>query len=168
MVILGIDPGFAIVGFGILEVSKKCEMSVIDYGVIETKKEETINERIYSICGALNVLIDKYKPDNIVFEELFFHSNAKTVINVAQARGAMLLTATNKIGIDGLYEYTPLQIKQAITGYGRADKQQMQQMVKMLLKLKSVPKPDDAADALAVAICHAQTSKFAGLFKVNR
>jgi crossover junction endodeoxyribonuclease RuvC len=113
---------------------------------------------------SLKKLIEKYKPDEIALEELFFNNNQKTAINVAQARGVILLTCVKECG--RLYEYTPLQIKQAITGYGRADKNQIQQMVKTLLGLKGIPKPDDAADALAVALTHAQTNKLGGLFSI--
>ena len=109
-------------------------------------------------------IIDKFKPDEIAVEELFFAKNVKTGIAVAHARGVILLTAIKECG--KLYEYTPLQIKQALTGYGRADKNQIQQMVKTMLSLKSIPRPDDAADALAVALCHSQTNKLGGLFSI--
>ena len=109
-------------------------------------------------------IIDKFKPDEIAIEELFFAKNVKTAINVAHARGVLLLTATKECG--RIFEYTPLQIKQALTGYGRADKLQIQKMVKTYLNLKAIPRPDDAADALAVALCHAQTNKLGNLFRV--
>lgn len=163
MVILGIDPGIAIVGYGIIEVDKG-NYSVIDYGVITTPKEQSTPMRLAIIEDSLIKLIEKFKPDNIALEELFFTTNAKTAITVAEARGVLLLTAIKYCG--KLFEYTPLQIKQAITGYGKADKNQIQQMVKMMLKLKSIPKPDDAADALAVAITHGQTNKMNGLFRI--
>ena len=163
MIILGIDPGIAIVGYGVINVEKG-NYTVIDYGVITTPKEESTPVRLAIIEESLIKLIEKFKPDNIALEELFFATNAKTAITVAEARGVLLLTAVKYCG--KLYEYTPLQIKQAITGYGKADKNQVQQMVKMMLKLKSVPKPDDAADALAVAITHGQTNKMNGFFRI--
>lgn len=157
MIILGIDPGYAIVGFGIIEKTKN-ETKVLDYGVIETFKTEKMPDRIKKIYDGINFLIDKYKPDYFAMEELFYHSNQKTIINVAMARGVTLLAAAQKLGTDKLFEYTPLQIKQALTGQGRAEKQQVQYMVQAILRLKSIPKPDDAADALAVALCHSQTN----------
>lgn len=163
MRILGIDPGIAIVGYGVIEVERG-NFKMIDYGVIRTPKEENTPVRLCMIEKSLIQLIEKFKPDNIALEELFFATNAKTAITVAEARGVLLLTATKYCG--KLFEYTPLQIKQAITGYGKADKNQVQQMVKMMLKLKEIPKPDDAADALAVAITHGQTNKMGNLFKI--
>lgn len=163
MRILGIDPGIAIVGYGLVDVERG-NYTVVDYGVITTPKEENTPTRLCMIEKALIQLIEKYKPDSIALEELFFARNTTTAITVAEARGVLLLTATKYCG--NLFEYTPLQIKQAITGYGRADKNQVQQMVKMMLKLASVPKPDDAADALAVAITHGQTNKMANMFRI--
>ena len=155
MRILGIDPGLAIVGFGIIDKHRN-GIGVVDYGVINTHKDTPFPLRIQQVYNGVNRLIEKYKPDAIAMEELFFNTNTTTGIAVAEARGVALLAAINKT--DNLFEYTPLQIKQALTGYGRADKQQVQYMVKAILNLKAVPKPDDAADALAVALCHAQTS----------
>ena len=155
MIILGIDPGYAIVGIGVLEY-KGNKFRPIEYNAIITKAHTLTSERLKIISDEINVYLDKYNPDAVAIEELFFNNNAKTAIAVAQARGVLIANVTNK-GIP-IYEYTPLQIKQAITGYGRADKQQMQQMVKMLLNLNAIPKPDDAADALAVAICHAHSA----------
>ena len=154
MVILGIDPGYAIVGYGVIDTTKK-EM-VLDYGAITTPKEDSMPIRLQSIEGALNFLLEKFKPDVVAIEELFYFKNQKTVIPVAQARGVIVLTCQKYCG--NIYEYTPLQIKQALTGHGRAEKAQVQYMVKAILGLNSIPKPDDAADALAVAICHSQTS----------
>lgn len=168
MIILGIDPGFAIVGYSIIDVDQKQKITPIDYGVITTKAGLSIATRIKIVADNIELIIKKFKPDCMAIEELFFTTNQKTAINVSQTRGAIILTATNLMGADNLYEYTPLQIKQAITGYGKADKQQMQHMVKTLLKLDKIPKPDDAADALACAICHAQTNRFQNLFKVNK
>lgn len=163
MRILGIDPGIAIVGYGVIDVDRG-NFTMVDYGVIRTPKEENTPTRLCMIEKSLIQLIEKFKPDNIALEELFFATNVKTAITVAEARGVLLLTATKYCG--RLFEYTPLQIKQAITGYGKADKNQVQQMVRMMLKLKSIPKPDDAADALAVAITHGQTNKMANMFKI--
>lgn len=157
MIILGIDPGYAIVGFGVIEKQSNGNCRVIDYGTIETPKEESFPLRLKIIADGMKRLIDKYKPDQIAVEELFFNNNITTGIAVAEARGVILLTAVNECG--ELYEYTPLQIKQAITGNGRAEKHQVQYMTVAILGLKSVPKPDDAADALACALCHAQTSR---------
>lgn len=163
MVILGIDPGIAIVGYGLI-VSERGNFSLIDYGVIRTPKDESTPVRLAMIEEGLIKLIERYKPDCIAIEELFFANNVRTAITVAEARGVILLTAVKNCG--KLYEYTPLQIKQAITGYGKADKLQVQTMVKMMLKLKAIPRPDDAADALAVALTHGQTNKMAGLFSI--
>lgn len=163
MIILGIDPGIATMGYGVL-ISEKGKISVLDYGVVITPKDENTPVRLALLEKGLNSIIEKYKPDEIAIEELFFNKNVKTAIVVAQARGAILLTCIKNCG--RLYEYTPLQIKQGLTGYGRADKNQIQQMVKILLNLKNIPKPDDAADALAVALCHAHTNKLSSSFSI--
>ncbi len=155
MIILGIDPGLAIVGFGIIEKSRR-GIRVIDYGVITTDKSMRLPERLSAIYDSLKALISKYNPDCVAMEEIFFNTNITTGIAVSEARGVLLLCA-KQMGC-ALYEYTPLQIKQALTGYGRADKHQVQFMVKTILQLSSIPKPDDAADALAVACTHAQTN----------
>ena len=154
MIILGIDPGYAIIGFGIIDSSKN--NAVIDYGVITTPKEDSIAVRLEAIEQSLIHILTKYKPDVVAIEELFFFKNQKTVIPVAEARGVTIVTCRKYC--KNIYEYTPLQIKQALTGQGRAEKQQVQFMVKTILGLSSIPKPDDAADALAVALCHSQTS----------
>ena len=154
MVILGIDPGYAIIGFGVIDSSKNNE--VIDYGVITTPKEDSIAVRLETIENSLIHLLKKYKPDVVAIEELFFFKNQKTVIPVAEARGVIIVTCRKYC--KNIFEYTPLQIKQALTGQGRAEKQQVQFMVKTILGLSAIPKPDDAADALAVALCHSQTS----------
>jgi len=137
---------------------------MLDYGIISTPKDENLAVRLCMLEEGINQVIDKFKPDEIAIEELFFAKNVKTGIAVAHARGVLLLTADKKCG--RIFEYTPLQIKQALTGYGRAEKNQIQQMVKTFLRLKAVPKPDDAADALAVALTHAQTNKLGGLFSI--
>ena len=165
MIILGIDPGLATMGYGVIN-SLKGNYSVIDYGVVTTPKERTLPERLQQLEDGVKELIETYRPDNVSIEELFFSKNITTGIPVAEARGVILLTAVKAIGKE-VYEYTPNQIKQAVTGYGGADKIQMQHMVQTLLRLKSVPRPDDAADALAVAICHAQTSRMINNFKVQ-
>lgn len=155
MRVLGIDPGFALVGFGVVEQNNG-SFNVLDYGVISTHKDETFSTRLAIIYKGICDLIDTYKPDAIAIEELFYFKNQKTVIPVAEARGVIVLAGIQKLG--NLYEYTPLQIKQALTGNGRAEKKQIQYMVKSILGLKEVPKPDDAADAVAVAITHLQTN----------
>lgn len=157
MVILGIDPGLAIVGFGVLN-KEKSKVDVVDYGVITTPKEDTLPQRLEKIYKGMCALIDQYKPEQVAIEELFFNTNITTGIAVAEARGVIILACIHK-GCK-LYEYTPLQIKQALTGNGRADKQQVQFMVKAILKLTAIPRPDDAADGLACALCHSQTNLF--------
>ncbi|MGI6214035.1 MAG: crossover junction endodeoxyribonuclease RuvC [Christensenellales bacterium] len=163
MVILGIDPGYAIAGYGIIEKNGG-KVSMLGYGAIRTGKETSIAQRLKQLGEGIDTLIAQYSPDAIAVEELFFHTNQKTAIMVAQARGVILYKACQSKAI--LYEYTPLQIKQALTGYGRADKAQIQQMVKVLLGLSAIPKPDDAADALAVALTHSQTDRLSSLYKV--
>jgi crossover junction endodeoxyribonuclease RuvC len=152
VIILGFDPGLATVGYGIIEHSGGRSRAV-DYGVITTPKDESLPARLHMIYDASAALIAKHSPDAIAVEELFFAKNVKTGIQVAHARGVLMYCAVKHTG--RLYEYTPLQIKQALTGYGRAEKNQIQEMVKMLLGLSVKPRPDDAADALAVAITHA-------------
>lgn len=164
MIVLGIDPGLATMGWGVLN-NERGRYQTVDYGVVLTPKDETLPVRLAMLEEGVNRLIDKYKPEEIALEELFFNSNVTTAINVAQARGVILLTCVKDCG--RLYEYTPLQIKQALTGYGRADKKQIQIMVKTLLKLDAVPRPDDAADALAVALTHCQTSRFSSSFGIR-
>ncbi len=165
MIILGIDPGYAIVGIGVLEY-KGNKFRPIEYNAITTHSSMSTSLRLKLIYEEIGVYLDKYKPDAVAIEELFFNSNQKTAIAVAQARGVLVVqAAVREIPI---YEYTPLQIKQAVTGYGRADKGQIQQMVKLLLGLNAIPKPDDAADALAVAICHAHSSKTNDMLGTNR
>ena len=154
MVILGIDPGFAIVGWGVLEcVGGK--FRVMGYGSIQTKAGLPIEERLAQIYSGMNTIIDKYKPDTMSIEELFWNTNQKTGICVAEARGTILLAAHQK-GLK-IFEYTPLQVKQAVVGYGRAEKKQVITMVTSMLKLPTPPKPDDTADALAIAVCHAHS-----------
>lgn len=154
MRIIGIDPGYAIVGYGILDCAAS-KFRTLDYGVITTSAKTPLEDRLEIIYNRLDLLIKKYKPDVISVEELFFHTNLKTAISVAQARGVILLCA-KKNGVE-IFEYTPLQVKQAVVGYGRAEKNQVIAMTSALLGLDKPPKPDDAADALAVAICHGHT-----------
>ncbi len=151
-IILGIDPGFGRVGYGIIKKDTKGEWRMICFGCIETSAKKSFVERISQIHEELVGIIKKYQPTRMAVEELFFFSNVKTAIEVGQARGVILLTGVeNGLPID---EFTPLQVKQAITGYGRADKKQMQEMVRILLRLKDIPKPDDCADALGAALTH--------------
>ncbi len=155
MVILGLDPGIATVGFGIIS-SDKGSPRLIQYGVITTSPQERLSERLRQIYNDTLSLIDTFKPDAIAIEQLFFNTNLKTGISVSHGRGVLLLAGVNS-GVP-MFEYTPLQVKQSIAGYGRAQKKQVMDMVKRLLKLEAVPKPDDAADALAIALCHARSA----------
>lgn len=156
MRILGIDPGYAIMGYGLIDKIGN-SFKPVDYGVIKTKAGEPLPERLLKIRMELSSIVEKYRPDEMAVEELFFNTNSKTVIHVAESRGVVLVEGAVR-GIN-VNEYTPLQVKQGVVGYGRAQKVQVMQMVKVLLNLESVPKPDDAADALAVAICHANSGK---------
>lgn len=165
MIILGLDPGLATLGYGVIVKEKNNKPQMVDYGIISTPKDLSLADRLIVIEKGVKQIIEKFKPDEIAIEELFFAKNVKTGIAVAHARGVTILTAQKECG--KIFEYTPLQIKQALTGYGRAEKNQIQQMVKTLLSLRSVPKPDDAADALAVALTHAQTNKLGKLFSIN-
>lgn len=151
MRILGIDPGTGITGWGVIEKNYN-QLSVIDYGCIRTEANSLNQKRLCEIFDGMSLLLREFQPDEMAIEELFFNRNSTTVISVGQARGVLVLAAAQR-GIP-VYEYTPLQIKQAVTGYGRADKKQVQYMVTSILKLQAVPRPDDAADALAVAVCH--------------
>lgn len=155
MVILGIDPGVATVGFGVVD-KRGTEFKAVEYGVITTPAHTLLEDRLCSIYDDLTDIISRHRPDCVSIEELFFNRNITTAIDVAQARGVLLL-ACRKAGID-IYEYTPLQVKSALVGYGRAEKQQVQYMTRLLLKLDEIPKPDDAADALALAVCHGRSS----------
>ena len=156
MIILGIDPGIAIMGYGIIEY-KHDNFNVLDYGCVRTDNSLDMAKRLVQLYNSILYLVHKYKPDDMAVEELFFNKNAKTVMVIGQARGVSMLAGSN-CGLK-VYEYTPLQVKQGVVGYGRAEKAQVQQMVKTLLKLDSIPKPDDAADALAVAVCHAHSKR---------
>jgi len=157
MRILGIDPGTAITGIGVVEKQGN-KLIPIHYGCITTPAHSPLTERLVTLHEKLNDTIKEFKPNEISVEEVFFSRNVKTAISVAHARGVILLAAAKANLAVG--EYTPPQIKLAVTGYGKADKKQMQQMVKTLLHLDKIPKPDDAADALAVAICHLHSARF--------
>lgn len=163
MIILGIDPGIAIMGYGVIKYEAN-KFTVIDYSAITTPSDMPMSLRLGSIYNAMVKILEQYKPDAFAIEELFFNKNIKTALTVAHARGAAIVAASN-FGAP-IFEYTPLQVKQAVVGYGRADKKQIQQMVKLLLNLREIPKPDDVADALAVAICHGNSSNFGHLFKL--
>lgn len=155
MIILGIDPGLAIVGWGVIE-AKNGNFRPIDYGVIRTPAHTEVPDRLEKIYDDMNALIERYRPESMGIEELFFNTNQTTAIAVAEARGVILLSAKHH-GLS-IGEYTPLQVKQAVVGYGKAEKKQVMMMTASLLRLKEIPKPDDAADALAIAMCHAQSS----------
>lgn len=158
MVILGLDVGFAITGWAILDRTQPLVNNtarLLDYGAIQTSKELPMQNRLEQIYTELQAIFKKYKPDAMAIESLFYFKNQKTVIGVGQARGVMLLVASlHKVPV---FDYTPLQVKTAVTGYGRADKKQIQKMVSLIYKLTEAPKPDDVADAIAVATCHANT-----------
>lgn len=164
MKILGIDPGIAIVGYGMIDYTAG-RFSVIDYGAVTTKAGMKLSDRLRSIYEDVNILIERFKPDAFAVEELFFNTNVTTGIAVAHGRGVIVLAAA--IQNVPIFEYTPLQVKQGVAGYGRADKAQVQRMVKSLLKLPAVPKPDDVSDALAVAICHAHAAGYQNLTRTE-
>ncbi len=154
MLILGVDPGIAITGYGLLEQNGN-RIKPLKYGVIRTSSDLMAEERLMTIHQKITDLVKEYKPEVMVVEELFFNKNTRTALTVGQARGViMLVAAEQRIKFA---EYTPLQVKMAVVGYGRAEKRQVQEMVRVLLGLNAIPKPDDAADALAIAICHAHS-----------
>ncbi len=152
MRILGIDPGYALLGYGVVDAAGP-KLAVVDFGVVETKAGQPFPQRLERLYDGMHQLLTTYQPDVAAFEELFFYRNTTTAFSVGAARGVAILAA-QKSGLP-LYEYTPMEIKLAVSGNGHADKVAVQTMVRMLLNLKTVPKPDDAADALAVAICQA-------------
>ncbi|MDE5994653.1 MAG: crossover junction endodeoxyribonuclease RuvC [Oscillospiraceae bacterium] len=155
MIILGIDPGYAIVGWGVIEYNAN-RFSVLDYGAVTTQAGTPFNDRLKMVYDGIDSIMKRFSPQALAIEKLFYNTNAKTVIDVAQARGVINLAAVqNNIPI---FEYTPLQVKQSVVGYGRAEKKQVQEMTRVILKLEKIPKPDDTADALAMAICHAHAS----------
>ena len=162
MVILGIDPGLATLGYGVIETQGD-RRRMIQFGTVTTPAGVAMPYRLRAIAQGVRQLMDVYQPDEVAFEELFFSKNITTGMAVSMARGVALATVVERT--DNLYEYTPMQIKQAVTGYGGADKHQVQLMVKMLLGMKDIARPDDAADALAVALTHANSMHAKHLFK---
>jgi len=155
MIILGLDPGYAIVGYGVINYEAS-NFKVLDYDAITTEKDEEFVNRLEAVYDGVTYLIEKHRPDAVSVESLFWGTNSKTAILVAQARGVILLAA-KKHSIP-VYEYTPLQVKSAVTGYGKATKEQIMEMTRLILNLREIPKPDDAADALAVAVCCAHSA----------
>ncbi|MFY9198705.1 MAG: crossover junction endodeoxyribonuclease RuvC [Acutalibacteraceae bacterium] len=155
MLILGIDPGYAIVGYGVINYEAN-RFSVVEYGAVTTPAKMPFNRRIECIYDELSEIMQRTQVQAMSIEKLFYNTNAKTVIDVSQARGVIMLAA-QKHNLE-IAEYTPLQVKQSVVGYGRAEKKQVQEMTRVILKLDKIPKPDDTADALAMAICHAHTS----------
>ena len=164
MIILGIDPGLATLGYGVIETNG-VKHKLVQYGTLNTPAHTEMAFRLRSLYEGMNQLLSIYRPDEVAFEELFFSKNVTTGINVSMARGVALLAVAQYT--DKLYEYTPMQIKQTITGYGKADKKQIQQMVKMLLRMDELPKPDGAADAIACAITHCQAGRMREQFRMR-
>ena len=164
MIMLGIDPGLATLGYGVIE-AKAEKQRLIQYGTITTPAKMDIPHRLQLIHPRMNELLDTYIPDEVAFEELFFSKNITTGISVSMARGVAILAVIERTG--ELYEYTPMQIKQAVTGYGGADKSQVQNMVRILLGMQEIARPDDAADALAVAITHANSLNAKKMFRIQ-
>jgi len=156
MRIVGIDPGYAIVGYGVVDYDRS-RFRTVEYGAVLTKAGEPFEQRLLKIDGEVTALLERTKPEALSIEKLFFNTNQKTAIDVAQARG-VVVTAAARLGVP-IFEYTPLQVKMAVVGYGRAEKNQVMEMIRIILSLTAIPKPDDAADALAVAICHAHTAR---------
>lgn len=157
MKILGIDPGYAILGWGMIEVRGN-HFTAAEYGAVTTQAGIEMPQRLKTLYAEVSAIIEKHRPQAAAVEELFFNTNQKTAVMVAQARGAALVACANQS--ISIFEYTPLQVKQGLVGYGRADKKQVQVMVKTILGLREIPKPDDAADALAIAICHAHSAAY--------
>lgn len=154
MRIIGIDPGYAIVGFGVIEYNK-ASFKAIQYGAVTTPADMDFNSRLKVIYDDVSYILDSFKPEYLAIERLYFTTNQKTAIDVAEARGVILLAARQRE--IPIFEYTPLQVKQSVTGYGKAIKKQVQEMTKRILNLPEIPKPDDTADALAIAVCHAHS-----------
>lgn len=163
MVVLGIDPGTAITGWGGVREEADGSLALVDYGVIQTLAATPLAGRLRQIFEGVVALIERYQPQAVAVEEVFFSRNARTAMSVGQARGVILLAAA--LAGRPVYEYTPLQVKQAISGYGNADKAQVQQMTALLLRLDTVPTPDDAADAIAVAVCHLHSASLQSLLE---
>jgi len=161
VLVLGLDPGIAITGYGLVEESPEGDLTCIEYGTVKTPAGQPMPSRLLSIDAELGALIERYKPDVVAVEELFFCRNVTTALIVGQARGVAILTAAR--ADVPVREYKPMEVKQAVTGYGRAPKAQVQEMVRLLLNLDHVPKPDDAADAVAVAVCHIHNVRLEGV-----
>ena len=164
MIILGIDPGLATLGYGVIEADNQ-KRRLIQYGTLTTPAGQPMPQRLRAIYQGMNQLMDIYQPEDVAFEELFFSKNITTGMAVSAARAVALVAVVQRT--DNLYEYTPMQIKQAVTGYGGADKHQVQQMVKILLNMKEIARPDDAADAIAVALTHANSMNMKKMFKIQ-
>lgn len=160
MIFLGIDPGIATTGYGLVEKNGN-KLRLVEYGAILTPSSDSISKRLLSLADQLDAIVARYQPESVAVEELFFNTNVKTAMVVSQARGVILLSI-ERAGLP-VTSYTPVQVKIGVSGYGRADKNQVQQMVKQLLALSQIPKPDDAADALAIAICHAHSVRIKSL-----
>jgi crossover junction endodeoxyribonuclease RuvC len=164
MLVIGIDPGIATTGYGLVKDSEDGSLDTVTYGVIETSPSMAISLRLLELYQRLSEIILLHRPQGGAVEKLFFQRNVRTAMNVGQARGiAMLILGQSKIPVA---EYSPLEVKQAVTGYGGADKHQIQEMVRALLSLKEIPRPDDAADALAVAICHLHSSRTQSIYAI--
>ena len=164
MIILGIDPGLATLGYGVIEAEGD-RRRLIQFGTLNTPAGQPMPQRLRAIFQGMNQLMDIYRPEDVAFEELFFSKNITTGMAVSAARGVALVAVAQRT--ENLYEYTPMQIKQAVTGYGGADKHQVQQMVRMLLNMKEIARPDDAADALAVALTHASSMRMKKMFRIQ-
>ena len=164
MIILGIDPGLATLGYGVIEAEGE-KRRLIQFGTLTTAAGQPMPQRLRAIFQGMNQLMDIYRPDDVAFEELFFSKNITTGMAVSAARGVALVAVVQRT--DNLYEYTPMQIKQAVTGYGGADKHQVQMMVKMMLKLDEIPRPDDAADAVAAALTHANSARMKAAYRIK-
>ena len=164
MIVLGVDPGLATLGWGVIEAERGSQR-LVDYGCILTTPQQSFPDRLCQIGRDMRTLLRQYRPEEIAFEELFFARNVTTALTVGAARGVSLAACAEYT--DRLYEYTPMQVKQAIVGYGKAEKQQVQQMVKLLLHMQDIARPDDAADAIAIALTHAATGPAREQFKMK-
>jgi len=165
MVVLGIDPGIGTTGYGVVGEDERGEVRLVTYGAIETTPGEPMPERLHVLHTAVCALLVEHRPESVAVEQLFFGRNVTTAISVGQARGVVLLAAA-QAGLE-VYEYKPAEVKQALSGYGNADKRQMQEMVRMLLNLDHIPRPDDAADAVAVAVCHLHSARLTRLMNAT-
>jgi crossover junction endodeoxyribonuclease RuvC len=166
MQVIGIDPGTAITGYGLVKDDGNGSLTVVDYGVIQTSAQLPMTQRLLTLHRQLVDVLNLHRPDSGAVEKLFFQKNVRTAISVGQARGVALLALAE--ADMPVAEYAPSEVKQSVTGYGGADKNQVQQMVRALLNLQDIPKPDDAADALAVAICHLHSAKMQSLYDVDK